>query len=102
MFVLGLQGSPRLKGNTNFLLSTFMEEAKRSGATTHTIHVDKKNIVPCKEYIVCEKKGFCPIDVEGGNAAPSGGRLVLACGQLPESFLVLGLLTECSQNRAVT
>jgi len=24
--------------------------------------VDKKNIVPCKEYIVCEKKGFCPID----------------------------------------
>jgi len=62
MFVLGLQGSPRLKGNTNFLLSTFMEEAKRSGATTHTIHVDKKNIVPCKEYIVCEKKGFCPID----------------------------------------
>ncbi len=62
MFVLGLQGSPRRKGNTNFLLSLFMEEAQRLGAKTHTIHVDKQNIVPCKEYIVCEKKGFCPID----------------------------------------
>ena len=62
MFVLGLQGSPRLKGNTNFLLSVFMEAAENLGAKTHTIHVDKKNILPCKEYIVCEKKGFCPID----------------------------------------
>jgi multimeric flavodoxin WrbA len=62
MFILGLQGSPRLKGNTNFLLSLFMAEAQRLGAKTHTVHVDKQNIVPCKEYIVCEKKGFCPID----------------------------------------
>lgn len=62
MFVLGLQGSPRKKGNTNFLLSTFMTEAEKLGAHTHIIEADKKNILPCKEYIVCEKKGFCPID----------------------------------------
>lgn len=62
MLVLGLQGSPRRKGNTSFLLSTFMDEAKRLGARTHIIEVDQKNIKPCKEYIVCEKKGFCPID----------------------------------------
>ena len=62
MWVLGLQGSPRKKGNTSFLLSTFMNEAERLGARTHVVDVDKKNIIPCKEYIVCEKKGFCPID----------------------------------------
>jgi multimeric flavodoxin WrbA len=62
MLVLGLQGSPRKKGNTHFLLQTFMDEAQNRGATTRIIDVDKKHITPCKEYIVCEKKGFCPID----------------------------------------
>lgn len=62
MLVLGLQGSPRKKGNTNFLLSTFMDAAERKGARTYTVDVTKKNILPCKEYTVCEKKGVCPID----------------------------------------
>ncbi|QTA91166.1 NAD(P)H-dependent oxidoreductase [Desulfonema magnum] len=61
MLVLGLQGSPRKKGNSDFLLSAFMKEAEELGAQTHVVDVDKKNIVPCKEYTTCEKKGFCPI-----------------------------------------
>ena len=61
MLMLGLQGSPRINGNTSFLLSAFLEEARAMGAQTQLIHVDRKNIVPCKEYVVCEKKGFCPI-----------------------------------------
>jgi arsenate reductase (thioredoxin) len=61
MFILGLQGSPRMKGNTSVLLSAFMEEAEKLGALTNTINVDKKNIKPCKEYKTCETKGFCPI-----------------------------------------
>ena len=62
MLMLGLQGSPRMKGNTNYLLSAFMKEAQKFGVQTHVVQVCKKNIEPCKEYIVCEKKGFCPID----------------------------------------
>jgi multimeric flavodoxin WrbA len=62
MLVLGFQGSPRKKGNTAYLLSEFMRAAEKLGAQTQTIEVVKKNIVPCKELIVCEKKGFCPID----------------------------------------
>lgn len=62
MLVLGLQGSPRKKGNTSFLLSEFLKEARSLGAKTETIDVCQKKIEPCKEYIVCEKKGFCPID----------------------------------------
>jgi multimeric flavodoxin WrbA len=62
MYVLGLQGSPRKGGNTDFLLTAFLKEIERLGGTTRVIEVDRKRIVPCKEYIVCEKKGYCPID----------------------------------------
>jgi multimeric flavodoxin WrbA len=59
MFVLGLQGSPRKKGNTNYLIKTFMNEAEKSGARTHVIEVAEKKIIPCIGCGVCEKKGFC-------------------------------------------
>jgi len=62
MLVVGLQGSPRKKGNTNYLLGAFMAAVEKKGARTVIIDVTRKNIVPCKEYVVCEKKGFCPID----------------------------------------
>ncbi len=62
MFILGLQGSPRTKGNTSVLLSAFLEEAERLGARTEYLDVAKKNISPCKECGTCEKKGFCPIE----------------------------------------
>jgi multimeric flavodoxin WrbA len=62
MLVLGLQGSPRRKGNTRFLLSAFLRAAETRGARTRAIHVAERNIQPCREYLVCEKKGYCPID----------------------------------------
>jgi multimeric flavodoxin WrbA/protein-tyrosine-phosphatase len=62
MLVLGFQGSPRKNGNTSFLLTTFMQAIERLGAQVQIVDVARKNIIPCKEYVVCEKKGFCPID----------------------------------------
>jgi multimeric flavodoxin WrbA/protein-tyrosine-phosphatase len=62
MMVLGFQGSPRKKGNTSFLLTSFMQAAEKLGAQTRIIEVTRKNIIPCKEYVVCERKGYCPID----------------------------------------
>lgn len=62
MFIVGLQGSPRRKGNTSHLLSLCMAEAARAGGLTHTIEVDKGHILPCKEYLVCDTKGYCPIE----------------------------------------
>jgi arsenate reductase len=62
MFVLGLQGSPRIKGNTSLLLSAFLAEAERLGARTHRVHVARQNISPCLECGTCEKEGFCPVD----------------------------------------
>jgi len=62
MFVLGLQGSPRLKGNSALLLTAFLDEAARLGARTELVNVAKKNITPCQECGTCERKGFCPMD----------------------------------------
>lgn len=62
MLVLGLQGSPRKKGNTNKLLAAFMDEAERLGANTITINISKNRILPCDGTRFCEKKGFCHID----------------------------------------
>lgn len=59
MLVLGLQGSPRKRGNTSFLLSTFMNEAEKLGARTHVVEAAKKNIVPCKGCFYCEEHGYC-------------------------------------------
>jgi arsenate reductase len=62
MFVLGLQGSPRIKGNTGIILEAFLGEAERLGAHTHRIDVSLKDISPCQECGNCEKKGHCSID----------------------------------------
>jgi arsenate reductase len=66
MFALGLQGSPRRKGNSDLLLAMFMDLLQGKGADTHIIQVARQHIEPCKELTVCEKKGFCPIDDDMG------------------------------------
>jgi arsenate reductase len=62
MLVLGLQGSPRRNGNTHFLLSAFMKALDGPGVEVRVVEIDEMHIVPCKEYLVCEREGFCPID----------------------------------------
>jgi len=62
MFIFGLQGSPRKKGNTSTLLSAFLTEAERLGADTVHLDVPKRNITPCIECGTCERDGFCPVE----------------------------------------
>jgi arsenate reductase len=62
MLVLGLQGSPRSKGNTASILSAFLDEAERLGARTRQLDVAKMHITPCQECGTCERKGFCPLE----------------------------------------
>ena len=52
MLVLGLQGSPRKKGNSDVLLDAFMAAAREQGAATETLFVSERDIQPCKEYIL--------------------------------------------------
>ena len=66
MLAIGLQGSPRKKGNSDQLLAMFMEALHQRGAHTQTIQVVRRHIEPCKELTVCERKGYCPIDDDMG------------------------------------
>lgn len=61
MLILGLQGSPRLKGNTNYLLDAFLDAAAKEGAVTRKLHASKLNVAGCMGCGVCEKKGYCAI-----------------------------------------
>ena len=61
MLILGLQGSPRQKGNTHYLLQSFLQACEQQGAATSMLPVAKKAIRPCLGCGVCEKKGFCVI-----------------------------------------
>ncbi len=59
MVVLGFMGSPRTGGNTDLLLSAFLEGAQGRGTEVLKIDVASRHIAPCQGCRFCEKKGFC-------------------------------------------
>jgi len=59
--VLGIMGSPRIKGNTDLLLDEALRGAQSQGAEVEKLVVDKLNIAPCREYYRCLKDGNCAI-----------------------------------------
>ena len=61
MKVLGIMGSPRIRGNTDLLLDEALKGAQSKGAEVEKIVVDKLKITPCKEYLGCFKDGNCVI-----------------------------------------
>ena len=70
MKVLGIMGSPRIKGNTDLLLDEALKGAHSQGAETEKIIVDKLNIAPCKEYYGCARDGNCVIRDDMDNIYP--------------------------------
>jgi multimeric flavodoxin WrbA len=61
MLILGLQGSPRKRGNTDSFMTAFMNEAARAGASVKTIQAARAGVVPCKGCGYCETHGTCVI-----------------------------------------
>ncbi len=49
MKVLGINGSPRIGGNTDILLDKALEGARQKGAETERIMLNRLNFVPCQE-----------------------------------------------------
>jgi multimeric flavodoxin WrbA len=67
MRVLGIMGSPRIKGNTDLLLDEALKGAQSQGAEVEKIIVDKLKISPCREFYGCLRNGNCVIrdDMDG-------------------------------------
>lgn len=59
MFALGIHGSPRPKGNSDYLLACFMEEMKKKGYETRVLRAARMKINACIGCGNCEKKGIC-------------------------------------------
>jgi multimeric flavodoxin WrbA len=59
--VLGIMGSPRIKGNTDLLLDEALRGAQTQGNQVEKVVVDGLIISPCKEYYGCLKDGNCVI-----------------------------------------
>jgi multimeric flavodoxin WrbA len=65
--VLGIMGSPRIKGNTDLLLDEALRGAQSQGAEVEKITVANLKIAPCREIYACLKDGNCVIrdDMDG-------------------------------------
>jgi multimeric flavodoxin WrbA len=70
MKVLGIMGSPRLKGNTDLLLDEALKGAQGQGAEVEKILADRLKIAPCREYYGCLKDGKCVIRDQMDNVYP--------------------------------
>lgn len=57
MKIIGINGSPRLKGNTAQLIQTVLKQAEASGATTKTYHLNRLNIKGCQGCYACRQVG---------------------------------------------
>ena len=60
--VLALVGSPRVRGNTDILVTELLRGAKDAGARTKKIYLNRLKITPCQACYRCLKTGRCPID----------------------------------------
>ena len=62
MKVLGIAGSPRRGGNTDTLLSRFMEGAASKGTDVKTLRVCDLKIAACVHCDACLEKGNCRVN----------------------------------------
>ncbi len=60
--VVGVMGSPRLKGNTATLLARFLAGAADAGALTGEIILVRQNYSSCHGCNACHKTGSCILD----------------------------------------
>ena len=59
MKVLGVNSSPRAKGNSRYLMDMFMAEMESRGHTTQLLDATKLKITPCIGCGACERTGHC-------------------------------------------
>lgn len=59
MYVLGITASPRKNGNSEHMMSLFINEMEQRGAEAKVINAVKLNTTRCIGCGTCEKKGEC-------------------------------------------
>ena len=62
LLVLGLQGSPKKNGSSDYLLKTFLKTVEKRAVEVRILDISRMNIRPCIGCGYCEKNGFCVMD----------------------------------------
>ncbi len=60
--ILGIVGSPRTGGNTEYLVAETLKNMKDDGVETELVKLSDKEIKPCDACLSCRTKGDCWID----------------------------------------
>ncbi len=59
MEILGIDGSPRAKGNTEILLDAMLAGAEEAGATISSVKLSHLDVSPCRACDSCKRTGEC-------------------------------------------
>jgi multimeric flavodoxin WrbA len=65
MNILAIVGSPRLDGNTNYLVDQALQEAAKLGATTDKIILSQHKLSPCLVHANCSELDSCAQQDDG-------------------------------------
>ncbi|MGD0329704.1 MAG: flavodoxin family protein [Nitrososphaeria archaeon] len=65
MLILGVSGSPRVKGNTDLILQEALAAAKKQGANVKLIYIKDYSLQPCNACRTCFRTKKCVIDDDG-------------------------------------
>jgi len=61
VMIIGIVGSPRIDGNTFYLVETAIKSAEAAGADTEIINLGSADIEPCVACDICKATGECAI-----------------------------------------
>jgi multimeric flavodoxin WrbA len=59
MKVVAIGGSPRLNGNTNYLMDEALNELSKSGIETEKIVLNRYQVNPCQAHSNCRQSPKC-------------------------------------------
>jgi len=59
--ILGIVGSPRVRGNTERVVAKALKAAEDEGAETELVRLAGKEVKSCDAYLHCRKTGDCRI-----------------------------------------
>ncbi len=62
MKVIGIVGSPRPKGNTEYLVNEALNVLKKEGIEVEMIKLGEKNVAPCEACNACTRLQNCQIE----------------------------------------
>ncbi|MCW4042615.1 MAG: flavodoxin family protein, partial [Candidatus Bathyarchaeota archaeon] len=57
--ILGIVGSPRIGGNTEYLVAETLKVMEKNGVQTELVRLSDKEIKPCDACLSCRKTGDC-------------------------------------------